>query len=152
MNKGNYLDKTLKNAISKAKILKPANLEFEVNTINKYYKFGMKKSVMDKFDSGLLKAIVLPPGTAERIPASVPFLLYGANEIGSYVFIDTYCQYNKSSDTYNIDPKKLYCLLCSSYCIVYDYTEKILVGSFLDCYCIRLPSIIRFCSSAHSIL
>ena len=115
MNKGNYLDKTLKNAISKAKILKPANLEFEVNTINKYYKFGMKKSVMDKFDSGLLKAIVLPPGTAERIPASVPFLLYGANEIGSYVFIDTYCQYNKSSDTYNIDPKKLYCLLESGY-------------------------------------
>lgn len=115
MNKGGYLDKTLKNAISKAKVLKPSDLAFEVNTINKYYKFGMRKAIMEKFDSGLLKAMVLPPGSTDRIPASFPFLLYGGNEIGSYVFIDTYSQYNKTSDTYNIDPKKLYCLLESGY-------------------------------------
>ena len=115
MNKGSYLDKIIKNAISKAKILKPDDLTFEVNTINKYYKFGMRKAIMDKFEAGILKPVVLPPGVNERIPASVPFMLYGSTEIGAYVFIDNHAQYNKTTDTYSIDPKKLYCLLESAY-------------------------------------
>ena len=114
MNKGSYLDKCLKNVISKGTKLTVDDLAYEVATINKYYKFSMKKSVMDAFTNGVLKPIVLPAGTTEKVPASVPFLLYGnGGTIGAYVFIDNYVQRNK--DSYNIDPRKLYCLLESAY-------------------------------------
>ena len=116
MNKGNYLDKCLQSVISKGKKLKPEDLVYEVSTINKYYKFAMKKSVMNAFSNGTLKAVVLPAGTTEKVPASVPFLLHGGSGIiGAYVFIDNYTQHNKSDDSYSIDPRKLYCLLESAY-------------------------------------
>jgi hypothetical protein len=116
MNKGSYLDNNLKALISKGKVLKPADLQYEVSTINKYYKFSMKKSVMDAYEKGLIKPIVLPVGTKEKASASVPFLLYGnGGVIGAYAFIDNYVQYAKASDTYSIDPRKLYCLLESAY-------------------------------------
>lgn len=116
MNKGNYLDNNLKSIISKGKKLKADDLQYEVSTINKYYKFAMKKSVLTAFENGLLKAIVLPPGTTEKMSSSVPFILYGnGGAIGAYVFIDNYVQYAKTSDTYSIDPRKLYCLLESAY-------------------------------------
>ena len=71
---------------------------------------------MTAFEKGILKPIVLPQGSTEKVSASVPFLLYGGNgNIGAYVFIDNYVQYTKSSDTYSIDPRKLYCLLESAY-------------------------------------
>lgn len=115
MNKGSYLDNNLKSVITKGKKLTPDDLQYEVSTINKYYKFSMKKAVLTAFEEGILKPIVLPEGTTERVSASVPFLLYGKNTIGAYVFIDNHTQYNKSSDTYSIDPRKLYCLLESAY-------------------------------------
>ena len=119
MNKGSYLDKCLQSVIAKGRKLKPDDLAYEVATINKYYKFSMKKAVMDAFENGILNPVVLPVGTKEKVPASVPFLLHGGSgTIGAFVFIDNYAQYNKSDDTYNIDPRKLYCLLESAYMAV----------------------------------
>lgn len=118
MNKGSYLDNNIKSILSKGKKLTPNDLQYEVSTINKYYKFSMKKSVLKAFEDGVLKPIVLPEGTTEKVSASVPFLLYGGNTIGAYVFIDNHTQYNKTSDTYSIDPRKLYCLLESAYIAV----------------------------------
>ena len=116
MNKSNYTDKIIKLAISKGRKLTGKDLSFEVATIQKYYKFPMKKQVMEAFDEGLLKPIVFPPGIKEKIPSSIPFMLYANGaKVGAYVFIDNYKSYNKKDDTYSIDPKKLYCLLESAY-------------------------------------
>ncbi len=116
MNKASYLDKSLKTIISKGKKLTVDDLQYEVNTINKYYKFPMKKSVLDAFTNGTLVPMVLPVGSNEKMAASVPFLLFpNKGSIGAYVFIDNYVQYTKSSDTYTIDPRKFYCLLESAY-------------------------------------
>ena len=116
MNKGNYLDNNLKSIISKGKKVTAEDLQYEVATINKYYKFAMKKAVLTAFENGTLKALVLPPGAKEKVSASMPFILYGnGGSIGAYVFIDNYVQYAKASDSYNIDPRKLYCLLESAY-------------------------------------
>ena len=116
MNKGEYLDKNLKNIISKGKILRPSDLQYEISTINKYYKFSMKKAVLTAYENGVLKPIVLPVGSNEKVSASVPFLLYNnGGSIGAYVFIDNYVQYIKASDAYSIDPRKFYCMLESAY-------------------------------------
>lgn len=116
MNKSNYTDKIIRLAISKGRKLAVKDLAFEVATIQKYYKFPMKKQVMDAFEEGLLKPIVFPPGIKEKVPTCLPFMLYASGaKIGAYVFIDNYKSYNKKDDTYSIDPKKLYCLLESAY-------------------------------------
>ena len=116
MNKGEYMDKSIRAIISKGKRLKPDDLQYEVSTINKYYKFPMKKGVLTAFEDGTIKALVLPQGTTEKVSASIPFLLYSnGGGVNAYVFIDNYTQYNKASDTYSIDPRKLYCLLESAY-------------------------------------
>ena len=49
MNKSGYTDKIIKLAISKGVKLLPKDLNFEIATINKYYKFPLKKEVLDAF-------------------------------------------------------------------------------------------------------
>ena len=117
MNKSGYTDKIIKLAISKGVKLQPKDLNFEIATINKYYKFPLKKDVLEAYEAGSLKVIVFPPGIKEKISSSIPFMLFskGNNDIGAYVFIDNYKTYNAKDDTYSIDPKKLYCLLESGY-------------------------------------
>lgn len=116
MNKSGYMDNLLKSAISKSKILTANDLEFEFNTINKYFKYPLKKDVLEAYKAGILKPLVFPPGIEDRLSAAVPFMLGGnGREIVAYVFIDNYKSYNRNNDTYSIDPKKLYCLLESAY-------------------------------------
>lgn len=117
--KGNYLTKMITGAISKGRVLKYDELLYEVTTINKYYKYPLKKAVMDAFRDGILKPIVLPSGLIEKVPTSVPFMLAPVagmrGVIGAYVFIDNYKSYSEKDDMYNIDPKKFYCLMESAY-------------------------------------
>ena len=116
MNKGDYFDKSLKSIISKGKVLKPSDLQYEISTINKYYKFSMKKAVLTAYENGVIKPIVLPVGSNEKVSASVPFLLFNnGGAVGAYAFIDNYVQYAKATETYSIDPRKFYCLLESAY-------------------------------------
>ncbi len=116
MDKGGYVTKLITSVISKGKVLPYEELLFEVTTINKYYKFTLKKSVMDAYKEGLLKPIVLPKGLVEKVPTSIPFILAPINgKIGAYVFIDNYKSYNEKDDLYSIDPKKFYCLMESAY-------------------------------------
>lgn len=115
MNKSGYLDKMVKGAISKGRIVRPDDLMNEVSIINRYYKYPMKKSVLDAFNDGRLKPVVLPPGLVEKVPSSIPFILAAnGNQLVAYVFIDNYVN-NKTSESFDIDPKKLYCLLESAY-------------------------------------
>lgn len=116
MNKGSYLDKIIKTAMTKGKVLTPNDLSYEVNTIKRYYKYPLKQHVLEAYEGGYLKPIVLPQGMVEKIPSSVPFILTGTKEgLSAFVFIDNFKSYDAKMDLYNIDPKKFYCLLESAY-------------------------------------
>lgn len=115
MNKAGYMDKLISNAVKKGKVLTPSDLAYEVNTISKFYKYADKENVLKAFSSGILKPVVLPPKTEERIPLSVPFMLsMSGRQIVAYVFIDNFTTSNKDG-SFSIDPKKLYCLLEAGY-------------------------------------
>lgn len=116
MNHSKYLDDIISFALSKGKVLTPDDLAFEVNTINKYYKYPLKKAVLDAFAGGGIKPVVLGEGADKRIPASLPFILAkSGSAMISYAFIDNYKSYDAKNETYSIDPKKLYCFLESAY-------------------------------------
>lgn len=116
MNKSGYLDKMVKGAITKGKIIRPEDLIHEVSIINRYYKYPMKKSVLDAFNDGRLKPIVLPHGLIEKVPSSIPFILAAnGSQLVAYVFIDNYVTKDKDMTSISIDPKKFYCLMESAY-------------------------------------
>ena len=142
LNKSGYVDKLIKLAFAKGKVLKDEDLLYEVTTINKYYKYPLKKDVMDAYKEGLIKPIVFPKGIEEKIPNSVPFILAPINNtVGGYAFIDTYKSYNSKEDTYSIDPKKFYCILESTYMakIIQAYYPAI---SRNNVFCTEAPSIV----------
>lgn len=141
LNNSGYVDKLIKTAFTKGKVLRDEDLLYEVTTINKYYKFPLKKDVMDFYKSGNIRPIVFPKGIEEKIPISIPFILAPINnKIGGYTFIDTYKTYNAKEDSYSIDPKKLYCMLESTYMasIIQEYYPAI---SRNNVFCTEAPSI-----------
>ena len=128
---GNYLTKMITTAMSKGRILKYDELLYEVTNINKYFKYPLKRAVMDAFKEGILQPVVLPPGINEKVPTSVPFILVPVKgNIGAMVFIDNYKSYSEKDDVYNIDPKKLYCLLESAFMgIIIQKNYKVLFNN-----------------------
>lgn len=116
MNKNGFLDKILANVLKKGKVLTPSDLSYEINTISKFYKYADKENVLRAFESGILKPIVLPAGTSEKVPQSIPFMLgMSGRQLIAYIFIDNYTSANTKDGSYSIDPKKLYCLLEAGY-------------------------------------
>ena len=135
MNNSGYLDKQITTCLKKGKILSADDLFYEMNTINKYYKFPLKKDILEAVKDGLLKMVVFPKGVEEKIPSSLPFLLTPVqNRIGAYVFIDNIKSYNEKENTYSADPKKLYCLLESAYlAIIFQKNQTVISRSSVAC-------------------
>ena len=135
MNASGAADKIIKTALTKGKMLSANDLEFEVATINRYYKYPLKKAVIDAFTNGDLKAVVIPQAVEERISQAIPFILGGVgNKMVAYAFIDNYAKYNKKDDNYSIDPKKLYAILEGAYmALIIQQSFRVIARSNVAC-------------------
>lgn len=118
-NKGGAFDDIMKTFVDKGIEATPEMLNSEYSTINNYFKFPLKISIMNAIKDGTLVPMLYPKGiTANyKVPTSVPFILTPFHgSIKAIAIIDNYAKFdNMNGDRIIIDPNKLYCLLESAY-------------------------------------
>lgn len=113
INKGGEFDKVIGTMLSKGHIADSKDLQNELATINRYYKFPLKIAVLNAFEEGIIRPMVYPEGITanNKIPTCLPFILVQSktNHPDAVAIIDNYARY-ENHEIY-IDTKKLYCML-----------------------------------------
>lgn len=119
INKGGVMDDIMKTFISKGIVADKNMLETQYNTINSYYKYPLKISVMKAVDEGIIVPMMYPKGITanHKVPINMPFILVPSNaSIKAIAVIDNYASIDeKNHNRIMIDPNKLYCLLESAF-------------------------------------
>ena len=119
INKGGVMDDIMKTFITKGIVADKNMLETQYNTINSYYKYPLKISVMKAVDEGIVVPMMYPKGITanHKVPINMPFILVPSNaSIKAIAVIDNYASIDeKNHNRIMIDPNKLYCLLESAF-------------------------------------
>lgn len=115
-NKGGGFDNPLKTLLTKGIVADKTMLDVAYNTINNYYKYALKQSVLNALDEGIIKPMFFPKGitAVNKVPTSIPFILTQSNGVlTSVAIIDNYVQImdNGPKPILIIDPSKLYTIL-----------------------------------------
>lgn len=114
-NKSGVLDKNMSLMMTKGVKLTEQAMQYEFDTINRYFKFPMKINVMEAFRQGKISAYYAPKMLSAKVPPSLPFVNLGGSSIAKGVaFIDNYVSIDKTGDV-SMDAKKLYCYLEGTY-------------------------------------
>lgn len=121
-NKGGGFDNPLKTLLTKGIVADRIMLDVAYNTINNYYKYSLKQSVLNGLEEGIIKPMLFPKGitAVNKVPTSIPFILTGSNGVMTAVaIIDNYVQIIDKGDPNKpiliIDPSKLYAILEGAY-------------------------------------
>ena len=115
-DKNGYLTKELTEMLTKGSIASPADLDHELSSINKYFKFANKVRVIKAFQDMDLILYYAPKGLQVKVPTSLPFITVKGkdNEPRVAVFIDNYVKF-VNDNKISIEPIKLYCLMEAAY-------------------------------------
>ena len=116
-NKGGGFDNPLKTLLTKGIVADKTMLDAAYNTINNYYKYALKQSVLNALEEGIIKPMFFPKGitAVNKVPTSIPFILTNSGGVmTSVAIIDNYVQIVDKGDSKPlliIDPSKLYAIL-----------------------------------------
>lgn len=115
INKKGEFDNIIKTFLTKGMVPSKDSLSTEYSTIDNYFKFPLKTSVMDAVSDGTVKPMMYPKGiTANyKVPTSLPFILTGNREggVGAVAVIDNWATFDEDNKKVSIEPNKLYCFL-----------------------------------------
>lgn len=118
MNKGGAMDNLLKQFLTKSVAISPTQVEDQISNIRRYFKYPLVNDVLHAFlNNDHVYARMFPAGIAvsNRIPVSLPYFLTGRpNDLSGVCILDNIANYDEDGNV-NIDPKKLYVLLESTY-------------------------------------
>lgn len=121
MNKGNFITNNIAKILKNGTYLTAKDLDESFVTINRY-KYPLKLKVLEDLNDGIIKIVLPPEGV--KMPTYMPFFLTKVKS--SVVAVVDFSVYGtKTSTGYNIDPKKLYCMLEAAHlALLYYHYEK----------------------------
>lgn len=114
LNKGDTVNNTLGTLLKSATRITVPNITSQLYDIKRNFHYPLKTEVLKAVEEG--KFLMLYHRSV-KMPSALPYLvMQGDNRtVVPVIFMDTFGLYNEESDTLNIDARKLYCLLESSY-------------------------------------
>jgi len=114
INTNNEFDKIIKTFLEKGIVVQPDMLKQAYGTIENYFKFPLKVSIMDALKDGIIVPMMLPKGIAGnvKIPTSIPFIMrQKGGSIQAIAVIDNWARISDDNHTVEIEPIKLYTFL-----------------------------------------
>lgn len=120
LNNGDAINKIIKTILTEGVDVQASQLEEQFMTINKRYKYPLKRRVVEAYQNGQIK---LKYHESAKMPTAMPFfLIQTSNGIVAIVSLSTY-SYKLQNGDMSIDPKKLYTLMEAAYMAI-DYSNS----------------------------
>lgn len=124
LNSSNRIQEAVAEIIKGGKVLDKNNLEQAFLTINKSFKYTLKRNVMEAYEQGEIVLMYSPDRV--KLPTGLPFFLFKGNDgrPKAIVAVDIHGNLNKETGDVTIDAKKLYVTMEAAY-IALQHFKKV---------------------------
>lgn len=119
LNSGDAINKLIKEILTTGADVQPSQIQEQLMTIEKRFKYPLKRAVMEDYKKGKIRLKYSPD---KKLPTAMPFFLIQSPQgVVAVISLSTY-SYELQNKDMSIDPKKLYTLMEAAH-IAIDYTE-----------------------------